>query len=99
VSDFLETQRVLARSPGLQRTLRGPTTAETADAIVSALDRATGLGLDQDLRHLSGQVARQARLPRDPGRDHRFLTHLEWALRDLAIRPFEPSPRNDRSRP
>lgn len=63
---------------------------EIGDGIVAALDRMTGIGLDQDLRHLAGQVARQASLPRSDSRDGRFLKHLEWALRDLATRPVEP---------
>ncbi|MFC5393050.1 hypothetical protein [Bosea vestrisii] len=90
MSDFLAMQRLVAQSPGLRRAVEGTPPEEVADGIVAALDRMSGQGLDQDLRHLAGQVARQTRLPRDAGRDHRFLTHLEWALRDLAVRPFEP---------
>ena len=90
MSDFLAIQRLVAQSEGLRRAVEGTPPEEIADGIVAALDRISGQGLDQDLRHLAGQVARQARLPRDAVRDHRFLTHLEWALRDLATRPFEP---------
>ena len=92
MSEFLAVQRLLAQSEGLRRAVDGVPPQQVADGIVAALDRMTGQGLDQDLRHLAGQVARQARLPRDAVRDHRFLTHLEWALRDLATRPFEPRP-------
>lgn len=90
IPDFLAMQRVVAESVSLRRAVEGGAADEVADGIVAALDRMTGAGLDQDLRHLYGQVARQARLPRDAARDHRFLTHLEWALRDLATSPFEP---------
>lgn len=89
-SDFLGMQRLLAQSESLRRAVEGAPPDQVADGIVAALDRMTGLGLDQDLRHLAGQVFRQARLPRDAARDHRFFNHLEWALRDLATRPFEP---------
>lgn len=92
MSEFLAMQRLVAQSAGLRRAIDGAPPEEVADGIVAALDRMTGAGLDQDLRHLAGQVARQARLPRDVVRDHRFLRHLEWALRDLATRPFEPHP-------
>lgn len=90
MSDFLAMQRLIAQSEGLRRAVEGAPPEEVADGIVAALDRMTGLGLDQDLRHLAGQVARQSRLPRHAARDHRFLQHLEWALRDIATRPFEP---------
>lgn len=56
------------------------------DALCEELERPSSLGLDMDLRHLSGQVARQRALPRDASRDGRFLLHLEHALRDLAVR-------------
>lgn len=88
--DFLALQRVIAQSEGIRRAVEGGPPEQIADGIIAALDRMTGLGLDQDLRHLGGQVARQSRLPRDPIRDQRFFNHLEWALRDLATRPFEP---------
>lgn len=92
MSDFLAMQRLVAQSDGLRRAVEGTPPEQVADGIVAALDRMTGQGLDQDLRHLAGQVARQARLSRDAVRDHRFLQHLEWALRDIATRPFEPRP-------
>jgi hypothetical protein len=82
MSDFLALQRVIAGSERLRRAAQD----------VPVEGAAPGAGLDPDLCHLAGQVARQARLPRDPDLDHRFLTHLEWALRDLATRPFEPRP-------
>lgn len=61
------------------------------DALCEELERPSGLGLDQDIRHLSGQVRRQRELPRDASRDGRFLLHLEHALRDIAVRaPVAP---------
>lgn len=93
MEDVFALNRLVARSLSLQRAARDPSPAEKAEAIVAALDAGSGLGLDQDLRHLAGQVARQARLPRDGQRDHRFFQHLEWALRDLAVRPVEPTTR------
>lgn len=85
MSWLLEQQRQLARSPGIARALRDPTPDEQAERIVAAIDAGGGLGLDQDLRHLAGQVRRQLDLPRDAARDGRFLGHLEHALRDLAV--------------
>ena len=95
--DVFSTNRAVVRNPTLARIAAEPGPADIAEEIVAAIDAGTSLGLDHDLRHLSGQVARQARLPRHPVLDHRFLQHLEWALRDLAVRPVELSPRHDRS--
>ena len=100
-ADVFSTNRDVVRSPSLARIAAEPGPADIAAEIVAAIDAGTTLGLDHDLRHLSGQVARQGRLPRHPVLDQRFLQHLEWALRDLAVRPVEPSrqsPLNDRSR-
>lgn len=87
MSRLLDQQRQIAASPGLRRALDGPTLDERADAILSRIESPTGFGLDMDLRHLAGQVKRQSALPRDAGRDGRFLLNLEHALRDLAVRP------------
>lgn len=100
--NIFSANRSVVRSPSLARVAAEPGPAEIAEEIVAAIDAGTSLGIDNDLRHLSGQVARQGRLPRHPALDQRFLQHLEWALRDLAVRPVEPSrphsPGNDRSR-
>lgn len=58
---------------------------ERGDDILAKVETLPGLGLDQDLRHLAGQVRRQLDLQRDDARDRRFLLHLEHALRDLAV--------------
>ncbi|KPH80545.1 hypothetical protein [Bosea vaviloviae] len=86
MSWLLDQQRQIAASPGIRRALNGPTLDEQADAILAGFESSTGFGLDMDLRHLAGQVRRQRTLPRDTGRDGRFLLHLEHALRDLAVR-------------
>jgi hypothetical protein len=86
MSGLLDQQRQLAGSLSLRRALDGPTLDERADAILAAVEGATGFGLDMDLRHLAAQVKRQSALPRDGARDGRFLLNLEHALRDLAVR-------------
>lgn len=91
MSRLLDQQREIAASPGLRRALEGPSLDERADTILARLESPTGFGLDMDLRHLAGQVRRQRDLPRNAGRDGRFLLHLEHALRDLAVRaPLAP---------
>lgn len=90
MSGLLDQQRQLARSTSLRRALEGPTLDERADAILAAVEGATGFGLDLDLRHLAAQVRRQSALPRDGVRDGRFLLNLEHALRDLAVRAPVP---------
>ncbi|MEN5083710.1 hypothetical protein ABE438_14600 [Bosea sp. TWI1241] len=90
MTDWKELQRAMGSSERMRRAAGDASPDIVGDGIVAALDRMSGRGLDQDLRHLAGQVRRQQQLPRDPRRDHRFFTHLEWALRDLAIRPLEP---------
>lgn len=75
--------------PAVQRAMAGAIERRAdirAEDICAALDAGSGLGRDQDIRHLAGQVKRQFDLPRHAQRDQRFLTHLEWALRDLAVR-------------
>lgn len=75
--------------PAIQRQLAAAIERRTGargDDILAAVETLPGLGLDQDLRHLAGQVRRQRDLPRDAARDGRFLGHLEHALRDLAVR-------------
>lgn len=76
----------------LRAALAADRAADTvADNILAAVEMPLHLGLDQKLRHLSGQVRRQRELPRDAGRDGRFLLNLEHALRDLAVRaPVTP---------
>lgn len=83
---LLDDQRQIAASRRQRRALEGPTLDERADAILAAVEGATGFGLDMDLRHLAAQVRRQSALPRDGVRDGRFLLNLEHALRDLAVR-------------
>ncbi|PZU89099.1 MAG: hypothetical protein DI527_16330 [Chelatococcus sp.] len=85
-----DLQQTVARSRRLRELASRPSPDEIAAEIVGALEIGTGLGLDLELRHLAGQVSRQAKLPRETGRDDRFLFHLELALRDLALRPVEP---------
>jgi hypothetical protein len=78
VTDYPAIQRQLAASIERRACERG-------EDILAKVETLPGLGLDQGLRHLAGQVRRQLDLPRDAARDGRFLGHLEHALRDLAV--------------
>ena len=58
--------------------------AVEAEMLSIAVEQPRGLGLGDDLRHLSGQVERQLALDVDQATDRRFMRHLSYALRDLA---------------
>ncbi|WP_291649611.1 hypothetical protein [Bosea sp. (in: a-proteobacteria)] len=58
--------------------------AVEAEMLSIAVEQPRGLGLSDDLRHLSGQVERQLALDVDQATDRRFMRHLSYALRDLA---------------
>ncbi len=87
--DVFTLNRIVASSPSLQRAARDEPT-ETPLSILTAIDAVTGGDIDRDLRDLARQVKRQHKLPRHAGRDGLFLTHLEQALRNLALRPVTP---------
>lgn len=58
--------------------------AVEAEMLSIAVEQPRGLGLGEDLRHLSGQVERQLALDVDQATDRRFMRQLSYALRDLA---------------
>lgn len=59
----------------------------TADAILELMELPHDLSTIECLRVLAELINSQRDLPRDAGRDGRFLLNLEHALRDLALRP------------
>lgn len=87
--DVFTLNREVGRILSLRRAARDEPT-ETPASILKAVDALTGADIDRDLRDLARQVNRQQKLPRHPGRDGLFLTHLEQALRNLALRPVTP---------